>query len=66
MKKKKLKILIKNEKRLRKWFDAYQDVDVFLFFELGRKGLDFPIKSQKHPQKNTIAAIKLLIKNKKK
>ncbi|WP_178985160.1 hypothetical protein [Winogradskyella helgolandensis] len=44
------------------WFNAYQEIDSFLFSELERNNLDFPIiKGSDDPSKNTIEAIKMLI-----
>ena len=44
------------------WFNAYQDIDNFLFDELDKKGLEFIIDFEK-PELNTIASIKLLMCN---
>ena len=44
------------------WFNSYQDIDNFLFDELGKKGLEFVTEFEK-PELNTIASIKLLMCN---
>lgn len=41
------------------WFNAYGEVDQFLFDMLGEIGKEFPLKSSK-PEINTIDAIKIL------
>ena len=44
------------------WFNAYQEVDDFLFEQLDKKGKEFPIINENKPQLNTIEAIKILLK----
>lgn len=44
------------------WFNSYQDIDNFLFDELDKKGLEFVTDFEK-PHLNTIASIKLLMRN---
>lgn len=44
------------------WFNAYGEIDQFLFTELENIGIGFPIVSDR-PELNTIEAIKLLMKN---
>lgn len=60
---KELSELVKSDNNGGDWFNAYQDVDSYLFKALLSKGLEFPIVDEKHPQLNTIAAIELLIEN---
>ena len=43
------------------WFNAYQEIDNFLFNELEKIGKEFPIVSQEKPELNTIEAIKALL-----
>ena len=46
----------------KQWFNAYQEIDRFLFDELEKSNLDFPIiEGNDDPSKNTIEAIKMLI-----
>jgi hypothetical protein len=54
--------LKESNKNGKNWFNAYQEIDSFLFLELERNNLDFPlIKGNDDPSKNTIEAIKMLI-----
>lgn len=49
----------------KKWFDSYQEIDLFLFEELEKRSLEFPIiDGNNNPSVNTIEAIKLLINQK--
>ncbi|MFW6246834.1 MAG: hypothetical protein ACOC22_01515 [bacterium] len=43
------------------WFNAYQEIDRFLFEELEKVGKEFPIVDQDRPELNTIEAIKVLL-----
>ena len=43
------------------WFDAYGEVDQFIFDELDKIGKEFPIVDKDNPELNTIEAIKILI-----
>lgn len=43
------------------WFNAYQEIDSFLFDELGKIGKEFPIIDQDKPEINTIEAIMVLL-----
>ena len=43
------------------WFNAYQEIDSFLFEELEKAGKEFPIINQDRPELNTIEAIKTLL-----
>lgn len=43
------------------WFNAYQEIDSFLFNELDKIGKEFPIINQDKPELNTIEAIKVLL-----
>lgn len=43
------------------WFNAYQEIDSFLFDELEKIGKEFPIINQDKPELNTIEAIKVLL-----
>ena len=69
--------LIESEKMGRYYFDSYQDIGSFLIDELYKIGVDFPLNNKikfgmtrcdefKGSTKNTIDAIKLLIKNSRK
>lgn len=57
-----VRLLDKAQKNGKGWFNAYQDIDNFLFDELEKKGLEF-VTDFKKPQQNTIASIKRLIIN---
>ena len=61
---KKIKQLIESNRNGADWFDSYQEIDSFLFTELGNIGEEFPIINKDKPEINTIEAIKILIKNK--
>ena len=54
--------LEKSNRNGMKWFNSYQDIDNFLFDELDKKGLEFITDFEK-PELNTIASIKLLMRN---
>lgn len=54
--------LIESDKNGQAWFNAYQDIDSFLFKELDKIGKEFPIIDNDNPAINTIEAIKILIK----
>lgn len=43
------------------WFDAYGEVDQFIFDELDKIGKEFPIVDKDKLEINTIEAIKILI-----
>ncbi len=43
------------------WFNAYGEVDQFIFDELDKIGKEFPIVDKAKPELNTIEAIKILI-----
>jgi hypothetical protein len=43
------------------WFNAYQEIDSFLFAELEKVGKEFPIINEDKPEVNTIEAIKVLL-----
>ena len=43
------------------WFNAYQEIDSFLFNELEKIGKEFPVINQDKPELNTIEAIKVLL-----
>ena len=53
--------LKESDKNGQDWFNAYQEIDSFLFEELEKVGKDFPIISQDKPELNTIEAIKVLL-----
>ena len=59
------KELIVSEANGRKWFNAYQEVDEFLFDELKKIGKDYPIISETCQELNTIEAIRQLVDHSK-
>jgi len=56
-----IKQLKKSGKNGQGWFNAYQEIDSFLFKELEKIGKEFPIINQDRPELNTIEAIKVLL-----
>ena len=58
---KEIKELIESEKNGQDWFNAYGEIDDFLFNELDKVGKEFPIIDEDKPELNTIEAIKLLL-----
>ena len=53
--------LKESDKNGQNWFNAYQEIDSFLFDELEKIGKEFPIIDQDKPELNTIEAIKVLL-----
>jgi hypothetical protein len=61
MNKDEIEELVKSDNNGKDWFDSYQEVDNFLFNELEKLNIDFPLlEYNMKPELNTIEAIKLL------
>ena len=58
---KEIKQLLESDKNGQGWFNSYQEIDLFLFNELDKKGKEFPIIDNNKPEINTIEAIRLLL-----
>jgi hypothetical protein len=58
---KEIRELKESDRNGQDWFNAYQEIDSFLFKELCKIGKEFPIIDKVRPELNTIEAIKLLI-----
>ncbi len=53
--------LIESNKNGMEWFNAYGEVDSFIFEELHKLGEEFVVVSEEKPYQNTIESIKLLM-----
>jgi len=53
--------LKQSDRNGKNWFNAYQEIDIFLFNELEKIGKEFPVINQEKPELNTIEAIKILL-----
>jgi hypothetical protein len=57
-----IKELIESDENGSDWFNAYGEVDYFIFDELSKIGKEFPIVDEHKPELNTVEAIKTIIK----
>lgn len=57
-----IKELIESDENGMDWFNAYGEVDYFIFDELSKIGKEFPIVDEHKPELNTVEAIKTIIK----
>ena len=57
-----IKELIESDENGSDWFNAYGEVDYFIFDELSKIGKEFPIVDEHKPELNTVEAIKIIIK----
>tara|TARA_B100001059_G_C17330418_1_gene330974 strand:+ start:172 stop:438 length:267 start_codon:yes stop_codon:yes gene_type:complete len=57
-----IKELIESGENGSDWFNAYGEVDYFIFDELSKIGKEFPIVDEHKPELNTVEAIKIIIK----
>ena len=58
---KEIEQLKESDRNGQNWFNAYQEIDTFLFNQLEKVGKEFPILDQDRPELNTIEAIKVLL-----
>ena len=57
-----IKELIESDENGSDWFNAYGEVDYFIFDELSKIGKEFPIVDEHKRELNTVEAIKTIIK----
>ena len=58
---KEIEQLKESDRNGQNWFNAYQEIDTFLFNQLEKVGKEFPTLDQDRPELNTIEAIKVLL-----